>query len=301
MIIIDLQQIMIANLFVSLKNYTNDELNEDFLRHMVLNSIRSYRQKFKSDYGEIVIASEGKEIWRKDVYPYYKANRKKIRDESGLDWNSIFDSLHKIRDEIKDNFRYPVIHVDKCEADDIIATLCEKFGDVLSPPDEDDIFSMMNPNRSEEDILILSCDKDFIQLHSYSNVKQFDPIRKSYISHPSPEKYLKEHIIRGDSGDGVPNILSPDDTFVSGSRQKRLSTTKVDFWISQKPEEFCTNEMLRNFKRNEQMIDLECVPQNLKDEVISQYEAQMNKPKSNLMNYFIKNRLKNLMQNIGDF
>lgn len=298
MIIIDLQQIMIANLFVSLKNYTNEELNEDFLRHMVLNSIRAYRQKFKNDYGDIVIASEGREIWRKDVFPYYKANRKKARDESGLDWNSIFQSLHKIRDELKEVFPYPVIYNDKCEADDIIATLCEKYGNLIVE-DEDDIFGMLS--KSNEDILILSCDKDFIQLHEYKNVKQFDPIRKSFITHSSPQKYLKEHIIRGDSGDGVPNILSPDNTFVTGSRQKKLSTKKLEEWLNQEPDQFCTNEMYRNYKRNEQLIDLEFVPENLKEDVINQYNSQLNKDRSKLMNYFIKNKLKNLMSNINEF
>jgi hypothetical protein len=302
MIIIDLQQIMLANLFVSLKNYTNDELNEDFLRHMVLNTIRSYKQKFRSDFGDtIVIAAEGKDIWRKDVFPFYKANRKKIRDGSNLDWNMIFKSLHKIRDEIKESFPYPVIQHDKCEADDVIAVLCEHFGN-LTEPDEDDIFNIISDSRpNDEDILILSSDEDFVQLHQYTNVKQYNPIKKKFISHISPSRHLKEKIIRGDSGDGVPNILSPDNTFVAGERQRKLSTKKLEEWLTQDPAMFCTGEMLRNYKRNEQLIDLDFIPSNLKEEIIKEYESQANKNRSKLFNYFIEHKLKNLMQSINEF
>jgi hypothetical protein len=279
---------MISNLVVSLGNYTNSELNVDLLRHMVLNSIRHNNTKFKAEYGELVICCDGSSVWRRDIFPLYKANRKKTRDESELDWKLIFNALHQIRDEINENFHYRVIYNDKCEADDVIATLCSQFGD-------DGFLS-----SGQEKILILSADKDFIQLHKWRNVKQYDPIRKKYVQHPKPLKYLKEHIIRGDSGDGVPNILTKDDVFVLGERQKNISSKKLEGWLEAEPKDFCTESMLRNWKRNEQLIDLTFTPSQYQNEIIDTFDKQEGKSK-NIFNYFTKNKLKNLMEAINDF
>lgn len=280
---------MISNLVVSLGNYTNSEINVDLLRHMVLNSIRHNNQKFKSKYGELVICCDGSSCWRRDVFPLYKANRKKTRDESELDWKLIFNALHTIRDEINAHFSYRVIYNDKCEADDIIATLCNEFGA--------DDFLNAGP---VEPILILSADKDFIQLHKWSNVKQYDPIRKKYVEHPSPTKYLKEHIIRGDAGDGIPNILTKDDCFVLNERQKRISSKKLEGWIVSDPKDFCDDTMLRNYKRNEQLINLCYCPPVHKNEIIETFHKQANKEK-HIFDYFVKHRLRNLTASINDF
>lgn len=253
---------------------------------MILNTIRSNNQKFKSQYGELVICCDGSNCWRRDVFPLYKANRKKTRDESELDWKVIFEALHKIRDEINEYFSYRVIYNDRCEADDIIAVLCEEFG-------SEQIVG--NP----EPILILSADKDFIQLLK-PNIRQYDPIRKKYVEHPNPKKYLREHIIRGDAGDGIPNILSKDDTFITGERQKKIYTQKVEGWVRSEPKDFCDDNMLRNYKRNEQLIDLSFTPAIYKNEIIESFNKQANKEKR-LFDYFVKNRLKNLTEHINDF
>ena len=280
---------MISNLVVSLGNYTNSELNVDLLRHMVLNSIRHNNQKFKSVYGELVICCDGSSCWRRDVFPLYKANRKKTRDESELDWKLIFNALHQIRDEINQHFSYRVIYNDKCEADDVIATLCNEF--------EADDFLSQGP---AEKILILSADKDFIQLQRWNNVKQYDPIRKKYVEYPKPLKYLKEHIIRGDAGDGIPNILTKDDCFVLGERQKRLSTKKLEGWLISEPQDFCNDSMMRNYKRNEQLIDLTYTPAQYKNEIIETFNKQAGKEQK-LFEYFIAHKLKNLTEAIQDF
>lgn len=280
---------MISNLVVSLGNYTNSEINVDLLRHMVLNSIRHNNQKFKSNYGELIICCDGSSCWRRDVFPLYKANRKKTRDESELDWKLIFNALHKIRDEISEHFSYRVIYNDKCEADDIIATLCNEFG-------ADDFLSA----GPAEKILILSADKDFIQLQKWNNVKQYDPIRKKYVEHPKPSKYLKEHIIRGDAGDGVPNILTKDDCFVLGERQKKISTKKLEGWLVSEPQDFCNEMMLRNYKRNEQLVDLTYTPAQYKNEIVESFNKQAGKEKR-IFDYFMKNKLKNLTEHINDF
>lgn len=283
MIIVDLSQVMISNLMVQLGNHTNTELEEDLLRHMILNSIRSYNQKFKNEYGEMIIACDAGNNWRRQIFPYYKANRRKNREKSELNWTQIFETLNKVREELKEYFPYRVIQIDGAEADDIIGTLADKFG-----------------NTSEK-ILIMSGDKDFVQLQRYMNVKQYDPVQKKWRTTNDPDRFVKEHIMRGDTGDGVPNFLSADNTFVIGARQKPLSQKKLDAWINMDPREFCDENMLRGYLRNQQLVDLNFIPENLRTQIVAEYEAQAGKGRSKLFNYFIEKRLKNLLESINEF
>jgi hypothetical protein len=283
MIIVDLSQVMISNLMVQLGNHTNTEIEEELLRHMILNSIRSYNQKFKDEYGEMIIACDAGNNWRREIFPYYKANRRKNRDKSELNWTHIFEVLGKVRDELKEYFPYRVIQIDGAEADDIIGTLVDKFG-----------------NTSEK-ILIMSGDKDFMQLQRYMNVKQYDPVQKKWRATNDPDRFMKEHIMRGDTGDGVPNFLSADNTFVVGARQKPLSQKKMDAWIHLDPREFCDENMLRGYMRNQQLVDLTFVPENLRVQVLDEYEVQAGKGRGKLFNYFIEKRLKNLLESINEF
>lgn len=288
MIIIDLSQVMISNLMAQLGSYTNAKIEEGLIRHMVLNSIRAYNMKFGKEYGDIVIACDDRNYWRRTIFPYYKAHRKKAREESDIDWTAVFEALNRIREELKEYLPYRVIQADGAEADDVIGTLAHKYGKFIC-------------NASDERILILSGDKDFVQLQTYSNVDQFDPVRKKYIKNKDPEKFLYEHIIRGDKGDGIPNFLSADNCIVVGDRQKSITAKKLDVWLSQQPEQYCDENMLRNFNRNKQLIDLSNIPQWVRDNVLNEYEAQGGKGRQHMFNYFIKFKLKGLMESINDF
>jgi len=278
MILVDFNQVMISNLMMQLGNHTNIPIEEGLFRHMVVNSLRSYKQKFSDQYGEMVIACDDKNYWRKQVYPYYKANRKKNRDASEINWTQVFETFNKIKSEIKDNFPYRVIQVDSAEADDIIATLV---------------------GNAEGKVLILSGDKDFIQLHS-DKVKQYDPVRKKWISHDNPQKYLLEHILKGDAGDGIPNVLSNDDVFVTNGRQRPLTQKRIDK-IYNDGAVLLDPVADRNFMRNKQLVDLSLVPEYIKNEVINKYNEESGKDKSKLFNYFISHNLKLLMENVGEF
>lgn len=273
---------MISNFMAQVGNHTNIDIDENLFRHMVLNSIRSYNQKFKAEFGEIIIACDASNNWRRDIFPYYKANRRKARQKSDVDWNTVFESLNKVRQELKEYFPYRVIHIDKAEADDIIGILSALYG-------------------NEQPVMIVSGDKDFRQLQVYSKVKQYDPVRKRAIVDKDPVNYLKEHIMRGDMGDGVPNFLSKDDTFVVGGRQKPLRQAKLDEWMKMDPNEFCDQEMLRNYRRNEALVDLSLTPDYIKNQVIAIYEEQAGKGRGKLFNYFIDNKLKHLMESINEF
>jgi hypothetical protein len=276
MMILDLNQVMISTLMVQLNGHHNVELEESLLRHMVLNSIRSLNTKFKKDYGEMVIASDGRNSWRRTVFPYYKAHRRKAREESELNWTVIFESFEKIKSELDEYFPYRVIRLDGAEADDIIATLIQES-------------VQMGPT------LIISGDKDFIQLHKHLGVKQFDPVKKNFVKHDDPDAYLKEHIFRGDRGDGIPNILSGDAVFVEGGRQTPVTAKKIEQWLN---TDMSTH---RGFVRNRMLIDLTYTPQDIKSQIVNKYNEQGGKDRSKMFNYFITHKLKNLMENISEF
>jgi hypothetical protein len=267
---------------MQLGNHTNAQLEENMVRHMVLNSLRSYKTKFGEQYGEMIIACDNTNYWRKQLFPYYKANRKKAQEKSEMDWKAIFECMNKIRAELKEFFPYRVIDIESAEADDVIATLVKAA------------FPTQN-------ILILSGDKDFIQLHKYSQVKQYDPVRKKFITHEDPNRYLDEHVLKGDSGDGVPNVLSSDNCFVVGDRQKPMTQKKIDDFIQLGLDGKLDHPVFRNYMRNKQLIDLSYVPKELSVKILESYESQNNKNRDKLMNYFMNNKLKNLMESIGEF
>jgi 5'-3' exonuclease len=279
----DFSQVVLSNIMVQLGNHTNVKVEESLCRHMVLNSIRMYKTKFGPDFGEFVIACDNKNYWRRQLFPYYKANRKKSQAESELDWKAIFECLGKIRAELKEFFPYRVIDVESAEADDVIGTLCQEFG------------------NTNEKILILSGDKDFQQLQQYINVQQYDPVRKKKIICNDPERFLLEHIIKGDASDGVPNILSDDNSFVIGKRQSPVTQKKLDSLIALNLEGKYDHSNFRNYIRNKQLIDLTQIPANVRQNILESYTSQGGKKSPNLLNYFIVNRLRNLTDSIGDF
>ena len=290
MIVLDLSQVMLSNIMVQLGNHTNAQVEESMVRHMVLNSIRMYKTKYGPEYGELVIACDNKNYWRRQLFPYYKANRKKSQAESELDWKAIFDCLGKIRAELKEYFPYRVIDVEAAEADDIIGTLCHEFGD-------DSGLNLPTGQR----ILILSGDKDFQQLQKFTNVEQYDPVRKKKIVCNDPERFLLEHVIKGDAGDGIPNILSEDNCFVVGKRQAPVTQKKLDSLIAVGIVGKHDHPNYRNYMRNRELIDLTMVPGAIKDKIMESYNAQSGKKAPNLLNYFIANKLKNLTNSIGEF
>ena len=283
MILLDFSNIIIGSIMVSHKIPDTERFGEDFIRHLVLNSIRSYRNKYKSKYGEIVICTDFHSSWRKDAFPYYKAHRKVERDkqkvEKGMDWSALFETINKIIIEIDTFFPYKVIRVEHAEGDDVIAVLSKTF---------------------KEKSLIVSSDKDFSQLYKYKWIRQFSPMKQKMLNGIDPIMYLKEHIIRGDKGDGIPNILSDDDCIVSGVRQKSISKKKIINWLVQDPHDF-NDEMKRGWIRNKILIDFDLIPEPITTAILEQYNEEKKYQQGQLINYFIKNRLKYLMENMGDF
>jgi len=287
MIIVDINQIMISNLMVQINGRQAVELSEDLVRHMVLNSLRAHNKKFRKEYGEMVIACDSKNVWRREIFPNYKAGRKANREKSDHDWDYIFTLLGNIKEEIKTFLPYKVIQVETAEADDIIATLIKKNKKVIAP-------------EHKKKVLILSGDKDFIQLHD-KNIRQYNPVLSKFVGKSeNPSLYIKEHILKGDRSDGIPNILSDDNVFVEGRRQKPLSKKKINSWVEEVFMTFTEQEQ-KNYNRNRKLIDLSCIPQHIEDKILDEFLNVKVASRDKILGYFINKKLKTLIEVIDEF
>ena len=283
MILIDLNQVLLAGLMVQIAGQKNVKLEEDLIRHIALNILRGHVKQFKAEYGEIVLCCDNRKYWRKDFFPFYKAHRKKAREKSTLDWNMIFNILGNLKEDLKLYFPYKVIDVEGAEADDIIGTLTPLYA-------------------NSEKVLILSSDGDFLQLQRYGkNVKQYNPTQKKFVVSKDPLTELKEKIISGDSGDGIPNILSPGDTFVRGVRQKVMTEGRMTNFMTNNFEDYEDETSRIGYARNQTLIDLNNTPEDIKKSIIDTYNNTKPAPRMKLMNYFMEKKLKNLMEVIEEF
>jgi hypothetical protein len=289
MILIDFNQVCLASIMTMQNELKTDDPSKkkDLIRHIALSSIKSYKKKYGKEYGDVVITSDGRGYWRKEYFPQYKGTRKKNREQSDFNWTFIFETLNEIRDDLREHFPYKVLCLQRCEADDVIAVLVEstqEFG-------------------RHEPVMIISSDKDFKQLHVYDNVKQFSPMLKKQVTVNKKElhPWLIEHIVKGDSGDGIPNILTTDDALMNGERQKTVTSKRLQEFIDNGFIACKTDEERRNWTRNVVLVDFKHIPQEVKDSIMQAYEAPPKGDKNSVMNYLIKNRCRNLLDEIEDF
>jgi len=285
MIIVDYSGIMYSSVTAQI-GYDPEigaAIDEGLIRHTILNTIRYNNREFRQKFGELVLVFDSSTYWRKSVFPNYKIRRKKARDESMIDWELVFSTTKKVKGEIIDHFPYRTFEVGEAEADDVIAELVRI--------------------HHNEQILIISTDQDLIQLQDElgDRITQYDPVRKRYLTHPSPSTFLLEKIIKGDAGDDVPNVMMPDDTFIQGIRQKPITAKRLEEFGRDLPNGIGTEEHLQNFKRNDLLINLNRIPEDIRRGVRKIYAQPNTKTKKHLTNYFVKNRLKNLYEGIADF
>ena len=277
MILVDANQIAISHLMVRSK--IENGINIDSVRKSIVRVMGRINKRFRSDYGEMILCYDDKNYWRREIFPLYKRNRKQEREKSKYNWDEVFSVLNIIRDEIKENLPFKVIQVNHAEADDIIASLVIDSSKVESP----------------EKTLILSADKDFIQLHKYNFVNQYDPVKNRWIEHDNPVQYLQEHIIKGDRSDGIPNILTCDDAIVTGKTQKKMSKEKITSLASMNPQDFTNFIRLRNWKRNSQLIDLSKIPPSVVTSILDISSATIPNSKVRI-NYFINNNIQDILE-----
>jgi 5'-3' exonuclease len=256
----------------------------DLILHICLNTLRHNIARFKSDYPNIVLCFDAKQYWRKEFFPLYKSHRKADREASEFDWPLIFDTINVLKADLKKNFPYKIMDVEKAEADDIIAVLTTQL-------------------HYTGEVLILSADKDFTQLQKYTGVKQFSPMQDHYVKVDYPIDFIREHVIRGDRGDGIPNILSDDDCFVMGVRQKSISKKMASDWIRDYAfNPFGSDQNLyKRFIRNKTLIDFDYIPEEIKESIRKEYDGLQEPQKGKVLNYLIEKRLNNLIESVGDF
>lgn len=281
MIFLDYSQVSLAVVAMQIGFDSTEPISEGLVRHMILNSIRSNYMKFKHEYGLMVVCCDDRDYWRREFFPYYKAARRKKRQESTFDWRSVYAAMDAVKQELDEFFPLWVVQGKLAEADDVIARLC---------------------HRVEGPHLILSGDGDFVQLHR-RDVEQYSPIQKKAVTSTDPAAALIEKILCGDPGDGVPNILSDDDTFmVPGKRQGAMTKKRIEEYSVSVPRGIAEARLVRNYKRNEQLIDLKNAPAHVRQSIDEAIDRQMAKNNTGkLFNYFISKHLRNLVESIGDF
>jgi len=279
--IIDFSQVAIGSIQSAIASMRMKNMDKEMYRHLILNSLRNVIFKFKSDYKEIVIACDSRKYWRKEIFPHYKAGRKKNREKSDIDWDLLFEVLTEVKADIKTIFPYKIIEVEGAEADDIFGTLVPRLS-------------------THKSVLMVSSDGDFKQLHQYPNVKQFNPMLKIFVKSDNPHQELKEKILTGDFGDGIPSCLSNDDVFVMGIRQKPL-TKKIKEKLLSEDFNNPNIDYYKNIQRNKMLIDLTMIPQDIKNKIVEEYEMEQTGSKNLIRKYFIKHRLSMLMECINEF
>ena len=297
MILVDYSQVALAAILTFQRELKGTESEvKNLIRHVTLSTLKSYKKKYGKEYGELVICCDGRKYWRKEFFEFYKGMRKSNRDKSDLDWKLIFDTLSEMREDISQHFPYRVMHIDRAEADDIIAVMTQYL--------QENLLIQEGLVEEPQKILILSSDKDFKQLQLYPTVKQWSPMQKKYITATKKEiiEHKIEHIVKGDTGDGVPNILSKDDVFMKGERQKPVSAKRLQEFFDNCFTACRNDEERRNWHRNTTLVDFDHIPPDVKESIIVSYISSKPKgDKMSIMNYLMEHRCRLLLDEIEEF
>lgn len=282
MILVDNTQVLMSSIFAQTRDV--GAIDESLVRHMVLNTYRMYRKKFFREYGELVICQDGGASWRRQFFPLYKARRRADRKENEDQWTRFYEIMNKIRDEVAEFMPYRNVLVEGCEADDVIAFLVKRYAPT-------------------ERVLILSGDKDFGQLLIHPNAAQYAPLLKKFITVENPQQFLLEHIVKGDSSDGVPNILSDDDAFMAeDKRQKPITQKRMDEILQYYAQHGAVQDKHQaNWNRNKTLIDLLHIPQEYESKIESEWNKPFTPSRAKILNYMIEKGLRNLVGDIQDF
>jgi hypothetical protein len=297
MILIDYSQVALASILTFQADLKSGDQEKviNLIRHVTLSSIKSFKKKYGKEYGEIVICCDGRKYWRRDFFQYYKAGRKKARDKSDLPWTLIFDTLNQMRQDVAEHFPYRVMHIDEAEADDIIA--------VMSKWTQENALVEEGLITEPQKVLILSSDHDFMQLQKYDNVNQWSPNTKKFIKVNKKEVHEKmiTHIVKA-GDDGIPNILSKDDVFMTGERQKPVSAKRLQEFIENGFIACKNDEERRNWHRNTTLVDFNHIPENISKMIVENY---LNNPpkgdKMTAMKYLMEHRCRLLLEEIEEF
>ena len=294
MVLLDFSGTLFQSIAVSLSKNHGVTTDIGYLRHLIINTLRSYSVKFRDRYGDMVICLDSKDgTWRKEIFPYYKAQRHKLKIDSGIDWKQVFSDVDIIIKEIQEYLPYKCIYIKGLEADDVIAILAKNAEKICRHNE----LGLM-----DEDVLIVSNDKDYVQLHKLFYVVQYKPRSGTFVKEKNSDFLLTELILKGDKSDGIPNILSSEDTFVTmGKRQKSVTTDFIKTFL--KDGVSCLNEEAKKrYYLNKKLISFDDIPDEYVSSVLDEYsKSKKNFSRFELFEYFTRNGLKELTSRIKDF
>jgi hypothetical protein len=281
MILVDYSGVAISAITVHMGTEKENRIDTiELARESILNSLRGIARKFKSEYGEMVICVDDKTSWRSTHFPYYKENRKKLKEESLINWGKVYLNMYSVLKEIKENFHYRIVRYDTAEADDVMAVLA------------------LNIDGSH---VVVSKDKDMVQLTSNQNIKVYSPLNEgNFMSQENLDYYIFKHIVKGDTGDGITNILSDDDTIITpGKRQKPVTEKNLMKWYVDRKEFM---ELYgEKFERNKKIISLFEIPEDISLGILEKFNSQEIGNKKKILQYLIKHDLNDHINRVGDF
>lgn len=271
-----------------LSNYKSQVMgfDTDSIRYQILNSIRIYNKQFRDEFGEMILCFDGSNSWRKQKFKYYKFKRKEDQSKDKIPWEILWKNFEIVYKELIKFSPYIIMRVEEAEADDVIAVISRNFN---------------------EKHVIVSSDRDFLQLQKYQNIQQYSPKSKEFLICDDVEKCLYEHIQKGDRNDGIPNIASSDDVFFIGERQKTSSKKHIDYVLNG-VESNLTDEMKkivkRNFQRNRMLIDFDFIPYDIEKKIMNEFKNHKYnalKARTKFLFYLHLYRMKNLYSKYHDF
>lgn len=284
--------------------------NEKAHRFVIMERLADILAKYKGKYGpEVVLACDASgRYWRKDEFKYYKARRKAGRDQfNTIDWPAVFDFKDRILEDMRTFSAFKVVEVPRAEGDDVAAVLALEYGHA-------------------QPILIVSRDKDYTQLMQYGNISIHCPDKNRLLAAPkNPQADLLEHIIRGDTVDDIPNVLSDDNVFVTdGLRQVTMTAKRYQYLVDvpvcswddpeviqarlapKKPADLSRDidimsKAKANMTRNQNLIDLRMVPDDLRQSILDKYNEPVKRGPRGMFDYFYKYSLTRLMDKVSYF
>lgn len=295
MILVDYSQIAIANIMQfrdDLKGECTEANATNIIRHAILSGLKKIKKDFGKRYGELVIACDARNVWRKKVFEHYKADRASKRDKSEYDWKMILNIMSTVRDELAENFPYKVIHIEGAEGDDVIAVLSKWAHD---NGEDNGLVKVCEP------VVIISSDEDFLQLQKYPNVAQYAPSKGEWLICEDPQAKLHAHIAKA-GDDGIPNVLSDPATFVTeGIRQTPMRKERLQTFV-ELGRDACENDAQRErWDLNNILVNFEWIPPEVSESILAKYIDSPSGDRSKIYSYLIKNRCKQLLESIDEF
>lgn len=266
-LVVDLNNLVFATRYSKIKTPGRNRRKEEFVTELIFKEMITYIAKFsiENKVDGIMVACDSPHVWRKDIFPSYKS----ASNHEDVYYDECIRAANLCKDFFRECTNSQILEVPRAEADDIIGVFC-------------------NESENVENI-IMSSDKDFIQLLS-ETTSLYSPTQKEWRKSEDPQFDLFVKCIRGDRNDCVPSAFPK-------VYQTRLEKAWNDPLEMQNLVETVRKDGVKVFdalEMNLNLIDLSCVPEWLKENI----RAAIMKPpqkqfgEMKMMSFFGKHNLK---------